>query len=454
MKNGVKFNEQFPDISNSDQFYERALQIIPGVTQTLAKGPGQYVQGVAPKYLVRGKGSHVWDADGNEYLDYNMGIGPVSLGYSFPAVDESITEQLKNGITFSLMHPLEVEVAELIHEVIPNAEAVRFSKTGADVTSAAVRLARAYTGRQKVLCCGYHGWHDWYISVTDRNAGIPNALKNLSYTFSYNDLPALLSSVDDEVAAIILEPVVFEEPKNNFLHDLREVCNQYGIVLIFDEMWTGFRISLGGAQEYFNIKADLACFSKAVANGMPISILTGKKEIMDLLEKDVFFFTTFGGEALSLAAAKATINFMKENNVQDYLAMQGQKLKDGYNKIALKHNMGYTRCSGYDFRSIVTFNSSAGNPLELKSLVQQELIKRGILWSGFHNMSYSHSNVDIEYTLSAYEEVLPILKIAVDGKNVYKYLKGKPVEPVFRKTDNFNMKPRKSAAKVFDDYKL
>jgi glutamate-1-semialdehyde aminotransferase len=454
MKNGVKFNEQYPDISNSNQYYERALQIIPGVTQTLAKGPGQYVQGVAPKYLVGGKGSHVWDADGNEYLDYNMGIGPVSLGYSFRTVDEAITEQLKNGITFSLMHPLEVEVAELIHEVIPNAEAVRFSKTGADVTSAAVRLARAYTGRQKVLCCGYHGWHDWYISVTDRNAGIPNALKNLSYTFSYNDLPALLSSVDDEVAAIILEPVVFEEPKNNFLHDLREVCNQYGIVLIFDEMWTGFRMSLGGAQEYFNIKADLACFSKAVANGMPISILTGKREIMDLLEKDVFFFTTFGGEALSLAAAKATINFMKENNVQDYLAMQGQKLKDGYNKIALKHNMGYTRCSGYDFRSIVTFNSSAGNPLELKSLVQQELIKRGILWSGFHNMSYSHSNVDIEYTLSAYEEVLPILKIAVDGKNVYKYLKGKPVEPVFRKTDNFNMKPRKSAAKVFDDYKL
>jgi glutamate-1-semialdehyde aminotransferase len=140
--------------------------------------------------------------------------------------------------------------------------------------------------------------------------------------------------------------------------------------------------------------------------------------------------------------------------VQDYLAMQGQKLKDGYNKIALKLNMNYTRCSGYNFRSIVTFNSSAGNPLELKSLVQQELIKRGILWSGFHNMSYSHSNADIDYTLSAYEEVLPILKKAVDEKSVNKYLKGKPVEPVFRKTDNFNMKPRKSPAKVFDDYKL
>lgn len=454
MENSIKFNEQFPDISNSNKFYERALPLIPGVTQTLAKGPGQFVKGVAPKYLIRGNGSHIWDADGNEYLDYNMGIGPVSLGYSFPVVDEAITNQLKNGITFSLMHPLEVEVAELIHEVIPNAEAVRFSKTGADVTSAAIRLARAYTGRQKVLCCGYHGWHDWYISVTDRNAGIPGVVRNLSYTFNYNDLPSLLSSVDDEVAAIILEPVVFEEPRNNFLNDVREICNQYGIVLIFDEMWTGFRMSLGGAQEYFNIKADLACFSKAVANGMPVSILTGKKEIMSFLEKEVFFFTTFGGETLSLAAAKATIEFMKANYVQEYLALQGSKLKEGYNNIALHNDMHYTRCNGYNFRSIVSFNSSAGDPLELKSLVQQELIKRGILWSGIHNMCYSHSNADIEYTLSVYEEVLPILKKTVNEKNVHKYLMGKPVEPVFRKVDNFNMKPRKSPVRVFDDYKL
>jgi glutamate-1-semialdehyde aminotransferase len=454
MKNGVKFNKQFPDISISNQYYERALPLIPGVTQTLAKGPGQYIKGIAPKYLVRGKGSHVWDADGNEYLDYNMGIGPISLGYSFPAVDDAITGQLKSGITFSLMHPLEVEVAELVHQVIPNAESIRFSKTGADVTSAAIRLARAYTGRQKILCCGYHGWHDWYIAVTDRNAGIPDVIKNMSYTFNYNDLPSLLSSVDDEVAAIILEPVVFEEPKNNFLHDLREICNQYGIVLIFDEMWTGFRMSLGGAQEYFNIKADLACFSKAVANGMPISLLTGKKEIMSLLEKDVFFFTTFGGEALSLSAAKATIEFMKTNKVQDYLASKGKKLKDGYNRIALQHDMGYTKCSGFNFRTIVSFNSSAGDPLDLKSLVQQELIKKGILWSGCHNMSYSHNDADIDYTLSAYEEVLPILKKAVDEKNVRKYLKGDPVEPVFRKVENFNMKPRKNSVKVFDDYKM
>jgi glutamate-1-semialdehyde aminotransferase len=266
-------------------------------------------------------------------------------------------------------------------------------------------------------------------------------------------LPSLLSSIDDQVAAIILEPVVFDEPKNNFLNDLREICNRYGIVLIFDEMWTGFRISLGGAQEYFNIKADLACFSKAVANGMPLSILTGKKEIMRLLEKEVFFFTTFGGEALSLAAAKATIQFMKDNNVQQYLSGQGKKLKDGFNYLALKLDMSYIKCKGYNFRSIVSFESSAGNPLELKSLVQQELIKRGIIWSGFHNMSYSHTNIDIDYTLSAYAEVLPILKKAVEEKNVIKCLMGKPVEPVFRKVENFNIKPRKMAVKIFDDYK-
>jgi len=453
MKNGIKFNGDYPAIDESNIFYKRASALIPNATQTLAKGPTQFIDGVAPKYILRGKGSHVWDVDGNEYLDYIMGVGPVSLGYAFPEVDQAIQNQLEDGITFSLMHPLEVEVAELINQVIPNAEAIRFSKTGADVTSAAVRLARAFTGKEKVLCCGYHGWHDWYISVTDRNAGIPASVKDMTYTFSYNDIQSLINAVDDETAAVILEPFVFEEPKNDFLHELREICDRLGIVLIFDEMWTGFRISLGGAQEFFNIKADLACFSKAVANGMPVSILTGRKEIMSLLEKEVFFFTTFGGEALSLAAAKATIDFMRKNNVQEYLWNQGLKLKDGYNKIADKLDMSYTKCGGYNCRTIVSFNPSAGSPLEMKSLVQQEMIKRGILWGGIHNMSYSHNDKDIEYTLKAYEDVLPILKKAVDEKNILKYLKGKVVEPVFRKTENFNTKPFSKPVKIFDDSK-
>jgi len=445
MANTVAFNENYPIISESERYYERALGLIPCVTQTLAKGPGQHTKGVAPIYLKKGKGCHVWDVDGNEYIDYTMGVGPLSLGYCYEKVDNAIIEQLQDGITFSLMHPLEVEVAELIKSIIPNAEAVRFSKTGCDVTSAAVRLARAYTGKNTILCCGYHGWHDWYIGVTDRDKGIPQATKDLTYTFNYNDLDSVLNAIDDDTAAIILEPVVFEEPKDNFLHKLRDICSEKAIILIFDEMWTGFRMAAGGAQGYFGIKADLATYSKALANGMPISVLTGRKDIMNLLEQDVFFFTTFGGEALSLAATKATITEIIEKNVPQYLDRQGKKLKDGYNQIAESLNMPYTKAGGYNFRSIITFDSSAGNPLEMKTLVQQEMIKNGILWSGFHNMSFSHSDEDISYTLDVYKiKVLPILKQAVEEGNISKYLKGKTLEPVFRRVGNFNLKPKKS----------
>ncbi len=441
MPNKIEFNRDFPSIKKSDNLYNRALNLIPSVTQTLAKGPQQNVKGIAPKYLLRGKGAHIWDVDGNEYIDFNMGIGPLSLGYAYEKVDKAIKKQLEDGITFSLMHPLEVEVAELIHEIIPNAESIRYSKTGADVTSAAVRVARAFTGRERVLCCGYHGWHDWYISVTDRNKGIPNTVQDLTFTFNYNDLQSLKDSIDDETAAVILEPFVFESPKDNFLQELKEICSKNGTLLIFDEMWTGFRIALGGAQDFFNVKADLATFSKAIANGMPIAVLTGRKDVMNVLEKDVFFYTTFGGEALSLAAAKATMIELRDKKVPEYLASQGKKLKNGYNKIAEELDIEFTKCIGYECRSLMTFDASAGSPLELKSLVQQEMIKRGILWGGFHNMSYSHTDEDIEYTLKAYKDVLPILKKAVAEGNVKGYLKGDPVEPVFRKVGNFNTKP-------------
>lgn len=444
MVNKILMNNTYPNIAKSKELLNRAEGLIPAYTQTLAKGPGQYVKGIAPVYIASGHGSHVTDVDGNEYIDWSMGIGPLSLGYSYEPINNAIIEQLKSGITFSLMHPLELEVSELIREIIPNAESVRFSKTGCDVTTAAIRLARAYTGRKTVLCCGYHGWHDWYIAVTDRNMGIPEETKNLTYTFTYNDIESVLNSIDEDTAAIILEPVVFEEPQNDFLHQLRDICTKKGIVLIFDEMWTGFRMALGGAQEYFGIKADLACYSKAVANGMPLSILTGKTEIMELLNNDVFFFTTFGGEALSLAAAKATINELKEKNVINHLNHLGSILKDGYNQTAKILEIEYTKAIGYPYRTMVTFDQTAGNPLILKSIVQQEMIKRGVLWAGFHNMSYSHSESDINHTLKAYKEVLSILKEAVASGNPESFLHGEPVEPVFRRVGNFNMKPKKN----------
>lgn len=437
-----------PDITISNELRRRATGLVPALTQTLAKGPGQYVGGIAPVYAVRGHHGHVWDADGNEYIDMTMAVGPLSLGYTFDVVDEAVRRQLADGMTFSLMHPLEVEVAELVRDVVPNVECVRYSKTGCDVTTAAVRLARAFTGRNTILCCGYHGWHDWYIGVTDRAAGIPDAVRDLTYTFNYNDVTSVLDAIDDDTAAIILEPAVFIAPTDGFLSALREICDARGILLIFDEMWTGFRIALGGAQEYFGVRADLVCFSKAVANGMPLAILAGRADVMSLLERDVFFFTTFGGEALSLAAAKATIEFMRDHDVTTAIAAKGTRLRDGYNALASAHGVDFTRASGLPCRSIVTFDASAGDPLLMKSLVQQEMIRRGVLWGGFHTVCYTHTDEDIEHVLDAYDAVLPILRDAVADGTVDELLRGEPVQAVFRKTSNFNMKPRRVAESV------
>ena len=437
MPNTISSNENYPDITQSDVLYARAVQIMHPVTQTLAKGPGQYTKGVSPKYVKRAKGAHIWDVDGNEYIDFQMGIGPISLGYAYERVDEAIRAQLADGITFSMMHELEVQLAELIHEIIPNAESIRISKTGADVCSAAVRVARAFTGRDKVLCCGYHGWHDWYIGTTSRDKGIPQEIKDLTAAFEYNNIDSVKALLDDTVACLILEPFIFDAPKAGFLEEVARLCKENGTLLIFDEMWTGFRIAVGGAQEYFGITPDLAVYSKAFANGMPIALLTGRKDVMQLFEQDVFFFTTFGGEALSMAAAMATIAEMREKNVPARLAEQGKKLKDGYNAIAAELGLSqYTKCYGYDCRTIVTFDPSAGNPLEIKAFVQQELFKRGILWGGFHNMCFSHSDEDVAHTLAMYGEVLPLLKAGIEAGDIAARLLGEPVEAVFRKVTN------------------
>jgi glutamate-1-semialdehyde 2,1-aminomutase/spore coat polysaccharide biosynthesis protein SpsF len=447
MPNKIAFNENYPDITISDEWYARALKVQKPVTQTLAKGPGQFTKGVAPKYLVKGKGSHVWDVDGNEYIDYNAAIGPVSLGYAYSCVDDAIKAQLEDGITFSLMHPLEVELAELVQKVIPNAEAVKIAKTGADVCSAAVRVARAFTGRDKVFCCGYHGWHDWYIGITSRNAGIPGVIQDMTYTFEYNDINSIKAALDETVAALILEPFIFQEPAPGFLQELAEVCRENGTLLIFDEMWTGFRVAIGGAQEYFNVKPDLAVYSKACANGMPIALLTGRADVMELFNSEVFSYTTFGGEALSLAACIATIHELIDKNVPQYLDEKGALLKDGYNQLAIELGMDkYTTCIGFNCRTMVTFTPEAGNGLEVKTLMQQEMIKRGILWAGFHNMCFSHTDEDINYTLSAYRDVLPIMKEAIESGDVKSYLRGEVLEAVFRKVSNYNIKPKNTIA--------
>jgi len=432
-----------PCIEQSERLYARALPLIPSVTQTLAKGPTQYVAGVAPKYLRRGRGCRVWDVDDNAYLDLTMAVGPLVLGYCDPVVDAAIREQLADGITFSLMHPLEVEVAELVRELVPQVEMVRFSKTGADVTSAAVRLARAHTGRSRVLCCGYHGWHDWSIAGTARHGGIPEVVRGLSQSFAYNDLAAVAAAIDDDTACVILEPVAFELPREGFLEGLRELCDRRGVVLIFDEMWTGFRVALGGAQAHYGVRADLVTFSKAVANGMPLAVLAGRGELLRRCDADVFFYTTFGGEALSLAAARATLHELRARAVPEALARQGQRLQQGYNALAERLGLAYTTCVGLPCRTLVVFDPSVGDPLLLKSFVQQELIRCGVLWSGCHNLCWAHGAAEIDELLAAYEVVLPRLRdvVAQGERALRQALRGEPLMPVFRRTGDLQPKP-------------
>jgi len=424
-------------ISNSLKLKRKISKLIPGCSQTFSKGPTQFVQGVAPVFLEKGKGSHVWDVDGNEYIDYAMALGPIILGHNYPAVTEAVKEILEKGTTFTLPHRLEGELVEILCEIIPCAEMVRFGKNGSDATSGAVRVARAYTGRDKIACCGYHGWHDWYIATTTRNKGIPEEVKKLTLTFEYNNIETLEKIFEEnknQIACVIMEPVGVVEPKDNFLQKVKELTHKNGAILIFDEVVTGFRFSLGGAQEYFNVIPDLACFGKAMANGYPISAIVGKKEIMKLFE-EVFYSSTFGGEIVSIAAAIATIKELKEKKVIEYIWEQGRKLKDGYNFFVKELGLEkYTQCIGYPPRTVITFKDKDGNEdLLLKSLFQQECIKRGILFTGAHNICFSHTNKDIDYTLRVYRTVLEIIKDAIERNKVRELLEGEPVEPVFRR---------------------
>lgn len=416
---------------------QKVKKIIPDCSQTFSKGPSQFVQGVVPVFLERGKGSHVWDIDGNEYIDYAMSLGPIILGHNYPVVNEAVKAILNKGTTFTLPHRLESELAELLCEIIPCAEMVRFGKNGSDATSGAVRVARAYTGRDKIVCCGYHGWQDWYIATTTRNKGIPEEVKKLTLTFEYNKIETLekiFAENKNEVACVIMEPVGVIEPENNFLQTVKDLAHKNDAVLIFDEVVTGFRFALGGAQEYFGVIPDLACFGKAMGNGFPISAIVGKKEIMKLFE-EVFYSFTFGGEIVSIAAAIVTIKELKEKRVISYLWEQGRKIRDGYNVLVKELGLEeFTECVGYPPRTVVAFKNKKGeDDLLLKSLFQQECIKRGILFTGNHNICFSHSNKDIDYTLRVYRTTLEIIKQAIKKKKVKESLRGKPVKPVFRK---------------------
>jgi len=423
-------------LARSREYFARARRVIPSATQTFSKGYTQFVQGVAPVFLARGRGSHVWDVDGNEYIDYPMALGPIVLGYDDADVVAAARAQLADGVTFSLAHPLEVEVAELLETLVPCAEMVRFGKNGSDATSGAIRAARAYTGRDMVACCGYHGWQDWYIGTTTRRRGVPDEVCALTRTFGYNDLASLerlFAEYPGRIAAVILEPVGVVEPRDEFLQRVAALTHANDAVLVFDEIVTGFRLALGGAQERFGVTPDLACFGKAMANGFPLSAVVGRREIMEVFD-EIFFSFTFGGEALSLAAARATITKLRDRNVIDHLWRQGAALRDGYNALAREVGLAArTRCVGFPPRTVLTFTDESGaDSLAMKSLFQQEMIKRGILTAGGFNMCYAHSPADVTRTLEACQAALAILAEAVAENRVAARLEGPVIQPVFR----------------------
>jgi len=377
----------------------------------------QFGTGKTPFCLVKGKGAYTWDVDGNKYIDYIIGLGTMTLGHNHPVVNEAIKSQLRNGISFSLPTPLEIEVAEMMQERIPSAEKVKYGKNGNDVTSAAVRLSRYYTGRKHILFCGYHGWQDWYIGQTSKCGGVPECVKDLSHRFTYNDIDSvnqLIGKYKDNVACIIIEPITARDfPEGSFLEELREIADKNNIVLIFDEIVTGFRFHKSGAQALLKVTPDLSCFGKAMANGMPLSVLVGKAEIMSNFN-DVYFSITNAGETLSLAAAKAVIGFYDTHDVPGRLAKSGSKLKSGLKKLIDKHGLpSRIEIMGHDCRFGVCFvNKEKADYDPSMDLVRwTELVtSNGILSGGWHMISDTHTDDVINETLEKYDNILAEIK--------------------------------------------
>lgn len=421
---------------NSELWLERAEKTIPLGSQTFSKSRTQYPVGVSPFYISRAKGAHVWDIDGNKYTDLVNALASVTIGYCDKRMNRAIKSQLKSGISFSLPGKLEAEVSEKLTEMIPSAEMVRFGKNGSDATSAAVRLARAYTGRDKILVCGYHGWHDWYIGSTTRNKGVPKAVSDLTISFPYNEITTLKNLISlhkSEIAAIVMEPMNTTFPKEGYLEEIRAISSQEGIVLIFDETITGFRFAKGGAQEFFGVIPDLSTFGKGMANGMPLSAVVGNKEIMLEME-NIFYSGTFGGELLSLAAANYVIERYMVEDVPKQLTRSGAQLIAGVEQIIsdndLKEVLKFTGHDSWKFLNWSDFEDINSN--DIKTYFMQEMFANSALILNTHNISLSMDSKIIKSIIDAYDNTLSKISLNLKNSQLKKQLKVKPLNPLFK----------------------
>ena len=423
------------DYGRSRKLLVRARKSIPLGTQTFSKSHTQYPE-KAPLFLTYGEGGSVWDVDANRYVDLVMGLLPVVLGYRDPDVDRAITDQLANGISFSLATELEVELAEKLIEIIPTAEMVRFGKNGTDATSAAVRLARAFTGRDRIMASGYHGWQDWYIGATTRDKGVPQAVRELTHMVPYNDIDAvhrLLGQHPGEFAALIMEPTNVAEPGPGYFDALRELLRQDGVLLIFDEIITGFRFALGGAQELYGVTPDLSCFGKSMGNGMPISAVVGRADVMAEME-EVFFSGTFGGETLSIAAAIAVIDKMQREPVIESLWEKGSILAESVGQRIAENGLSdVLSLTGAAPWKLLDFKDHPTARKELiRSVFIQEMLRRGVLLTSSHNICYAHDDENCATTLGAYDGALAQISNGLSSGNLETQLTGPVIEPIFR----------------------
>jgi glutamate-1-semialdehyde 2,1-aminomutase len=431
------------DFSKSRVLQPTAHRLIPGGAHTYAKGDDQFPEN-APGFIARGKGCHVWDLDGNEFIEYGMGLRAVTLGHAFEPVVDAAYQQMQLGINFSRPAKIEVDLAEAMLEVIDGADMVKFAKNGSDVTTAAVKLARAYTGRDLVAICGdqpFFSIDDWFIGSTELNAGIPDAIRQMTLKFRYNDLQSLQELFDQhpgKIACVVMEAEAVTPPAAGYLNQAKQLCEERGAILIFDEMITGFRWHLGGAQKFHGVVPHLSTFGKAMGNGFAIAALAGKREIMRLggLDHDqarVFLLsTTHGAETHALAASLATIGIYREQNVIDFLWHQGERLRGLVNQSIVENRLdGFFELTGRPCNLVFATLDRDGNRSQaFRTLFMQELIQRGVIAPSFV-VSFSHSDSDIDRTAEAVSEAHAIYRKALD-EGIEKYLDGRSVKPVNR----------------------
>ena len=381
--------------------WDRTLSLIVDGVQTLSKMPNKYVDGVYPKYISHGKGSKVY-GDGNEYIDYTCGLGAIVLGHADEEVNQAVFEQARKGTLFGLPHESETLLAEKLVEYFP-IDKVRFLKTGSEATSAAVKIARTYTSKRAIFCCGYHGWHEWYNHITSKNEGCS---KSETYSFKYNDIASLraLFRRHKSVAAVIMEPYVYDAPKDDFLAEVRRTCDQNKALLIFDEVVTGFRTNRWCAANEYRIKPDLMCIGKAMGNGYPISAVGGLKNVMDVLRGGCFVSSTFGGDLIGIAAALKVIDIIERRGVFKHINDMGERVKANFNIIAGNEGIK-AECIGFGCRTHFRFDSD----LE-KSTFWQECLKKGVFFGHAQFTSFAHDLGDADNTIATMRHALRMIR--------------------------------------------